>query len=681
MKHLLGIAALLLLTCTGVPDVPEPYGPKLTYRKVPQSTGCASVFLDNGILYTVGYEGLTVYRVEKEPEKPERIAVLNQIKGGRQMVKCGSRIYVAARNFGLWIADVSIPESPRLVKRYDTIELATGISAKGNLLFIAQRGYGVQILDISEPDDPKHLSLLLTDEAQSVTCRGTTLFIGDWGSGKLTLGDISDPLQPKLISRTSLDGCGDGVAVKGELCYAATGHHSRKGPAEQRFGRGHGVEVFDVSNRRRPQKIGGIKFPKMYDLSGDFWNVKIADRFLLASDTLNGFFLLDVSDPRNLKCRGHLILAGEKKRKLPDGSSRYETDAVSWAEAGRNVVYVTGQSSGLYTVPVPGMKPVKKDLPEKIRISPGKPREYNGLIRYDAGGMVRRAAPYGKNMAYLACSGKGIHLVRISGNRIDKIAEWKKDCSYDVAVRNGFLYSLENTGELAVYKTGRDGGLEETGRISLPWEIFYSLMLSSDGRFAVCRAYGRLYFFDVSDPSAPRQVFFHSSGAILYSDTLPERDINGMLPVNCHFAGVVWYDLTGKTPKYLDRIPGRLSGQMNGLTGVGGHFILPLDSGTLCFLDPGSRRPASSGELSLPGEKLGGIPSFDGSGTLVFSERRKGTVQTYQLDGLKQIRRIPERCFQLPGATPDRVTFLNGRMLIPGGHAGLLVEKEQKSKH
>lgn len=83
MKHLLGVAALVLLTCTGVSDVPEPYGQKLTYRKVPQSTGCASVLLDNGILYTVGYEGLTVYRVEKDPEKPERIAVLNQIKGGR----------------------------------------------------------------------------------------------------------------------------------------------------------------------------------------------------------------------------------------------------------------------------------------------------------------------------------------------------------------------------------------------------------------------------------------------------------------------------------------------------------------------------------------------------------------------------------------------------------------------
>ena len=643
----------------------EGYGKRLAHRKVAQSSGCASVLLDNGFLYTVGREGLCVYDVRKNPDNPEWLASLKTIRNGRQMAKCGDYLYIAARNFGLWIVDVSAPADPRLIKRWDTIELATGISGKENLLFVAQRGYGVQILNIDKPDSPEHLALMRTDEAQSVFCEGTLLYVGDWGSGKLTIGDISNPREPKRISQTSLDGNGDGVAVNGNLCYVSTGHHSRKGPAASRHGAGHGVEVFNVADPAHPKKIGGIKFPKLYHLAADFWNVRLAGRFLLASDTYNGFFLLDVSEPSALKCLGYLQL---------------EKDPVSWAEAGENVIYVTGQNSGLYVVPFPGMAPAGKKREKRIPIPPEKQIRYPGFLHYDAGGMVRRVAPYGKDLAYLACSNRGIQLVHITENGVEKVASWEKECSYDVAVRDGTLYSLENNGELAVYEIQKGGMLKETGRAAAPWEIFFSFMISEDRNFAVCRAYGRLYFFDLSRRGGPKQVFFHSSGAVLYSDTLPEQDLGGVFPVNCHFAGVVWYDLSGKTPRCLGRIPGRLSGQMNGLTKVGKMFVLPLDSGNLAFLNPAFSRKSVFREIACPKERFEGIPSFDGDQYLVFSDRRRGWIRTYQFDGRDTVRLCPERTFSLPGTTPDRVAFLNGRMLIPGGYAGLLVEKRtQKS--
>ncbi len=677
-KWVKSVLALLLLVFSAASfsaEVQE-YDRLLQYRKVPGSTGCAAVLPDGEFLYTIGYAGLTVYRIS-EPQNPSRISELRAVRNGRQMVKYGNYLYITARNFGLWIVDVTHPEAPRIARRYDTVELATGVAAAGKLLFIAQRGYGVQILSIANPTDPEHLAQLLTDEAQSVACRGNLLYIGDWGSGRLTIADISDPRTPKLLSRTFLDGCGDGVAPEGTLCYVSTGHHSRRGSPEERFGRGHGVEVFDVSNPVRPRKIGAVKFPRSYDLGADFWNVNISGKYLLASDSRNGLFLLDISAPHAPKCLGRVLLAGEGWKKGSDGSVRRIPDSVSWAAPGNGVIYVTGSQSGLYTVAFPQIRLRKPLSHPDFQVPEKKTVECPGFVRYDFGGMVRRIAPLGSDAAYVACSGKGIRLVRISGNRIREAAAYPVECAYDVAVRNGFLYSLENIGTLAVYRIGRKGTLMPVGRCSLPNEILFSFMLSSDGRFAVCRGYGKLHFFDISNPASPRQVFTHASGAILYSDTLPERDYKGVFPVNCHFAGIFWYDLSGEKPRCLGKIPGKKSGQMNGLTLVGSRFLLPTNRGNLFILNPLDRSSESDSEgVSVPNSRIAGIPSFDGKSTLVFSERRNGVIHAFDVSDLRNIRPIPARSFRLPGIISDRVVFSGGRMMIPAGHAGVLLEKQ-----
>ena len=676
-KWLKAVLILLLqvICISSFSEEAEEYGKLLQYRKVPGSTGCAAALPDGEYLYTIGYAGLTVYRIS-EPQNPHRIAELRAVRNGRQMVKHGNYLYITARNFGLWIVDVTHPATPRIARRYDTVELATGVAAAGNLLFVAQRGYGVQILQITNPTDPQHLAQLLTDEAQSVACRGNLLYIGDWGSGRLTIADISNPRAPKRLSRTALDGCGDGVALKGSLCYVSTGHHSRRGSPEERFGRGHGVEVFDISNPIRPRKIGGIKFPKSYDLGADFWNVRISGNHLLASDSRNGLFLLDISAPDAPKCLGRVLLAGEGRKKRSDGSVQLINDSVSWAAPGNGVIYVTGSQSGLYTVEFPGIHPQERQPHPDFRIPEKKPLEYPGFVQHDFGGMVRRVAPAARDMAYIACSGKGIRLVHISGNRIREIANYPVGCAYDVAVRNGFLYSLENIGTLAIYRIGRKGELTSVGKCSLPNEILFSFMLSADGHFAVCRGYGKLHFFDISNPAAPKQVYTHASGAILYSDPLPERDYKGIFPVNCHFAGIYWYDLSGTKPRFLGKISGKKSGQMNGLTLVGNRFLLPTNRGNLFILNPLDRSPESAREgISVPGSHIAGIPSFDGKGTLVFSERRNGVIHTLEASDLQNLRLNPARSFRLPGSIPDRVVFLDGRMMIPAGHAGLLLEK------
>ncbi|UKI30229.1 MAG: hypothetical protein L6W00_19980 [Lentisphaeria bacterium] len=110
------------------------------------------------------------------------------------------------------------------------------------------------------------------------------------GAAKLAIADISNPHRPKVIGSGRLDGFGDGVWVHGNYCYAATGHHARSGPKAERFGRGHGLEIFDISNPAKPRRVGGVKFPKFYEVGNDFWMVRSDGRTAFVGDTHNGFF-------------------------------------------------------------------------------------------------------------------------------------------------------------------------------------------------------------------------------------------------------------------------------------------------------------------------------------------------------------------------------------------------------
>ena len=53
------------------------------------------------------------------------------------------------------------------------------------------------------------------------------LYTGVWGTSEVVTADVRDPLRPRIVSRTPLDGYGDGLTVHDGKLFAATGHHSR----------------------------------------------------------------------------------------------------------------------------------------------------------------------------------------------------------------------------------------------------------------------------------------------------------------------------------------------------------------------------------------------------------------------------------------------------------------------
>lgn len=105
------------------------------------------------------------------------------------------------------------------------------------------------------------------------------------------------------------------------------------------------------------------------------------------------------------------------------------------------------------------------------------------------------------------------------------------------------------------------------------------------------------------------------------------------------------------------------------------RFLVPGRKNDIYLLDPkdcgaeGIARP-----LRVAGPRLIGVPSWDGGETVVFSCRRNGTVRAYRETEPGRFEYLPNRSYDLSLGTPGRVVFWRNRMLIPGGHLGLLLE-------
>lgn len=127
------------------------------------------------------------------------------------------------------------------------------------------------------------------------------MYIGDWHPKKLLVANVRNPRDPVIVGEGLLDGYGDGGCLRGKHCYAATGHHSRNPDRDEAEARGHGLDIFDVSEPTQPELVGRVKFPRLYSIFNDMWSARVAGDYCVVADTWNGLFVVDVRDPANAK--------------------------------------------------------------------------------------------------------------------------------------------------------------------------------------------------------------------------------------------------------------------------------------------------------------------------------------------------------------------------------------------
>ncbi len=654
-------------TSVAAPDAAK-FGPLYRVRKVDDGPSRATGMVSRGkFLYVLGDEMLWIYDIST-PEAPRLTGKTGKFPEGRQIALSGNVACIAARSHGLYLVDVADPTAPKQLSRFDTVELATGVDAAGPVCFVAERQYGVECVDISDPEHPRFLSLVQTPEAQSVVYDSGRIFAGDWAAGRVTILDVSNVRAPRRIAAHPLTGYGDGVAVRGNLCLASTGHHAKAGPKENRQNNGHSINLIDITDIRKPRTISSFPFPPFFSRGNDFWTVRFSGNTAVAADSHNGVFLVDISDPLQPKGVGQLQLPPVAS---PAGGTR--PDAVSGIAAVDGVLYLSGVRTGLFLAKIPSLRrePEKSQVPPVIP-PPLPTKPVPGFFTYDAGGRVRGVAIHG-NLAWVAAGSAGIHTVRLSEQGISPVAVLPVAEACDVKYADGFLYAAEGAAGVAVYRPDEAGRLTLLGRCQ--FGPLAQLIWKPEGsRFAVVSARtGVLYFLDVSDPARMKKVFQHRQLGILYGDLLCDRLLGGRyIANNWHSGGLAWYDLAGEKPVLANRVVERLNGHADGLAVLNGKLLM-INLGKYVLLEPNQSGPSREWKRYSVGEWIGGVPSVDG--TIVALSHRSGlVVRLYDFSNPEAARPIPNRRWKFPDV-PGTVGFWRGRVVVPLSYRGLLLEK------
>ena len=655
----------------------DSYGPELEIIHNAGTGPVMDVAIEGDHAYAIGQKKLHILDI-RDPKKPVKVGTLEGLGSVRQLLVRNRIAYITSRQDGLFIVDVSAPALPRLLNHYDTVEFATGVAISGDLLFVACRHYGVELIDVSDPTNPHHLSTVRTGEAQSVVAKNGYLYVGVWASSEVVTVDYQDPWNPRVVSKVPLDGYGDGLDVQGKLLYVVTGHHSkerpRAAPGDPGFGKGHGMEVFELSDPANPAFLSRVKFPPLYEIGNDMWGVTIAYGHAFVADTYNGLFVIDVDDPKALKFVGH--------RKLPFVESRKQPGFVGGLAVTDDVIFLAGGYTDLHVVEpkhIAAPPFIKVDKPVAPGPRPEKPMTDKRWRSYEPGTQVYGVDFLDDDRAIVACGSGGIHVIEI-WPEIKQLSRIETPgFATDISVVGETVFVAEGAGGLGIYKQGEEkNDLILQGRFQLRDKAIRQVEVSSDGKHAMLQAGANQFFIvDVQDPAHPKQVFKDARHGLLYGDQMMRGQLDDRYAcVFWHVSGLHWYDLKAEpTPVFSDNNYPERIGSSNGMV-VFQNKTLATIRGGYRLLD----RTAKVGEppaymiKGLKSRAHLGVPTVAGN-RLYTANRAYGMVTAVDIDD--PLNPILIEQIQTPG-NPCRVAVRNECLIIPNGYSGLLIVEPGK---
>jgi hypothetical protein len=715
LRHIVLVGLLVLPGAVAAGEVltlahPEPeYGPAIPYHKVPGTRGTLALEIAGDRLYALEDNGLSIYAID-DPKNPKKLGHVGGMGNVRQLRVSGRTAFLTSRQCGLWAVDVSDDRAPRILSNFDAVEMSTGLDVAGDIAFIGNRVYGIQCVDVSDPARMRHIASLPTDESQSVCYANGWLFSGDWAGGEVTVIDVSNPARPEAKARIPLEGYGDGLAVRGNTLFASTGQHKKSGSEEDRHGAGHGLDIFDISDPLHPVKLSRVAFPRFYFGPCDYWTPRLSCDYCFASDTINGLFLLDIADLKRPRILGNLVLPKvdpeNPEIRVPYAQIQDPTipqgDPVSSIAVGDGVLYISGNYTGIYLAEFPGKakrEPVDKGAPPKLPAEPYSGREEGFLSSGPALSQPVRAVAVHGDIAYTANVWDGVKVHRLSEDGMEEIGRLNIAYAADVKRSGDRLYVAEGQSGIGVYRILAPAQVEEIGRLDvlergLNFVQFLWAFEGMDIVAATC-AHVRVNFVDFSKPQEPRILLSEPGSQLLYGSYGSQNLVRQRyFAITRHGGGIMVFDLAGGEAKKLlyDTFP--LCSQTGSVAAMGDVF-LTMRAGGYAFFDPEkpiairelSRHPfPGQGELPadvpddspmsrslFPKSEWEGLPNYDPeSGRLAVMNRIFKNVRIYDFSDPAKPRLLKHHRLN---SNPYAPAFWKGRVLLPGGYSGLLLEQ------
>lgn len=648
---------------------------------------CMDICVHEGYLYVIQradqYSGGRLCVLDSEMQI---VGEFVGIGNARQVRIAGETAVITAREDGLWVFDIS-ENTPELLAHYQTIEFATGVTLYANFALVSCRQYGVEIVDLSDPEKPKHVGIIRVGEVQSTCVYEGHLYCGVWGAMSVIVVDIRDINSPSVVSRIPLEGRGDGVFVWDSRLYAVTGQHRRgiqnvNDKADPCFGRGNGLVVFDVTDPKLPKVIHQEFFGECFNISFDMWKPALCNGMLLSGCSSLGVFACDSEsfEPRFRVVLPLPLAADEEKTGIQAIDETLFRDAVTGFATLRNKLYICGARTDLYVFEVVGTvfgESKRWDVSEHIETAKQplhvcRDDTVNVYQRYDAlSAPVLGICDCGDTIA-VACDSEGVRILdkQTYAERTHLVAE---GCCYDVKYTDGYLVAAMSEGGILICRKEREF-LRVISHIQTEKAV-QQLCLSTDGRY-LWNGYGSsvCQLYDIIDREYPRLVGERRAAqGPLYGDNFASGKLDdGTMLMFWHRDGLVHTNPSAGESEIKSLFYGRKNGIMqfgpeNGCDTDGirifynlndGYVILPMKENVNADDLPVYRTGVPiEGKITLCGKYL------------VASERARGIITVTDISTVTEPVHVGTA---IVNASPGKPVYIDGKILLPGGHKGLL---------
>lgn len=657
--------------------------------------GAVAAISDNEYLYCVKDGVLSVYDLNNDDKL---VGQLSDLGITRDLEFCdgGDTLLITSRVNGVYFVDISDVGNMSVVSHYDTLGMASGVEVCGNYAFICSRYFGTEIIDISDTSNPVYVSGISTAEAQiNCTVSGDYLYVGCWDQKDIQIYDISNINKPEHIATIEADGNVDGVYADDNCLYVATGYHSANNEysslSDCGYGMGNGMEIYDIKDPAEPYLVSAVKIDgRYYSLTTgiDTWKVYVSDEIAYLTNTVNGVFVYNVSNPYAPKRIAHYSAdiseteqGGDAERAdydkskylFPYKSKAYYNDAIADIALTDGAFYICGNSNDIYKIEADyavNNNAVKtgefsQEAAEAEEITA---KGYNTEV-YACDTLVYAAQVY-ENHIFAACGSGGIHILDEELNVID-IVETEGDVK-DIKIYDNYIYTAQGTEGVVIYQIS-DTELEEMGTFNI--ENYFnrscsSLELTADGKYLVVQfGYTIVKVVNVSDVTSPKEVTDISVDTV---GNMYYRNICTGL-VSDKYVGIYgsnsiqWFtsDSAGNIKK-VDITENPFYAEEQGMTSYGGYVIAMCEGGYV-YYDPSIENDDLSVTYISDTRIRGKVTAKDDM--MVVSNAKEKTVYIVNIENIDSPFLTCQ--FSIEG-NPDIATITDNYILIPAKHSGLI---------
>jgi len=196
---------------------------------------------------------------------------------------------------GLYIFDISAPDSPKLIGRCKT-ENAWDVWVCGKYAYVADFHGGLCVIDISSASEPREIARVKWQRkypgAEIVRGERKFAYVAAGRRG-LIVADVSNPLQPKVVGKykSGRTGFAEGLCVKDKLVYLANGNEKKSDE--------NGLLIIDTHNTSSPEVRGKCTFPGWVE------GVCLGGNHIFIANWDSGVRSIDVSNPENPRLKDH----------------------------------------------------------------------------------------------------------------------------------------------------------------------------------------------------------------------------------------------------------------------------------------------------------------------------------------------------------------------------------------